>query len=347
MQLQDPQTPRPELLCRVLRIVLDAAVNQFDLQLYCDFLRGGREESTLSEDGTDTRTGTIVPAGTIGALYDQAARSDAASALAAVLLGRLQRQAGALNKATAKAMLPPIMAELLPSVDAGRAEVQRCFQALADAYIATVGAEPPCPTDWARPAEVRRCHLIKPGHVEVEACRVLHMCHSCHMCPKIKEFLEDPTAREFDLTVEFGDHHRGLFVHVQSIFTNLRYSDMENVPYKAPRRNPHRRGATTRLTKTLREWEERHGAWEKRVDAAKTALGALPQDGLRAVLADRYDAIMALNLPTGGPALATTLAVRPTPAIQVTMSDVQTKRKHEEDTQAEGPEPAKRSRADE
>ncbi|KAI5861417.1 hypothetical protein GGS23DRAFT_576734 [Durotheca rogersii] len=268
IELQNLGNVRSMFLHSVLHILLEPAISTFDLERYynrlqLDYPYGCRIFQDGEKEGK--RETRISNAGPIRSFYDWAAAysEDAASRL----LWKLQMQASRATKATVQGILPPLMAELMPSVNTDSVEVQRCFQSLVKIYITkTVGEEPSKPRDWARPAEV------------ISKCRRSNDL-PCDKCREINDFLQDPMAQKHTMDLQFDR------LHLIPSFHQFMFFRVEEVA----------QGHRTCLTKTLGWWERRHQDWEQAAGMATKALQDLPQDKLQELLADQYGTLMALD----------------------------------------------------
>jgi hypothetical protein len=243
LKLSNPDNVRGGFLRRLFGVILGAAISTFDLDLCYAYVR------RLYYSNTD---------GLIPDFYNRALAHSEDSA--SNLLQQFSNQASNAKKDTVSGILLPLMKELLPSVNTGSLKVQTCFQLLVETYITkTVGEEPPKPEDWARPAEVYKCHS-----------------YGCKNCPELNAFLMDREAKEKTIALSVDDQR-----HLKMHFGCLRIEKGD-------------REDKVRFTKTLKKWERRHSDWELDGKATQKKLQDLPKE-LKRALGDKYDMLMALD----------------------------------------------------
>ncbi|KAK4506729.1 hypothetical protein PRZ48_000462 [Zasmidium cellare] len=232
----------------LLHQILDAVVSIFDLEFYDHYVE------TLHTRGPTSTPNT----GPIIALYETATEPQRIT-----LLDNIQKRSLSLSQARWRDFIPAFLKQLITVVDASSPEGQQCVQSLVNSYITTtVGAEPPKPSDWRRPAEVVTYSYPRK---------------TCSCIAQLNDFLLDATASTCELSCKDAPGY---------------YCD---ALYKFDGLDQKRAGNAVTYTKTLKGWEREHRDWKGKADQATRVLRQLPEERLRACLAGRYEEVMELR----------------------------------------------------
>ncbi|KAK0772766.1 hypothetical protein LTR91_025800 [Friedmanniomyces endolithicus] len=196
-------------------------------------------------------------AGPLKELYDHIDLPDRRN-----LLMRIQTQASELPGNLVKTLIMPLCRDVAAFADTTSPHVQECIRDLVDHYIRrAVGYEPEKPDDWAR-----------PGEISMEDNSSLR----CGCVDRINGFLLDPEAASLDIFCQ--DYSLRWRFHSYAYFETR---DREN-------------GGQI-VMKTLKWWNEKYEAWEKRQSDALAEIERIPHAILVHCLGNEYDSIMSLE----------------------------------------------------
>ena len=257
------ESQNKETFTRLLFLVQDAAVTQFQLQHYSSHSKNKHTHHYPYSSWPQTYNDTIESqndARNVVSLYQRVAQSD--QMMASSLLSKIQEQTGAIVQSELYRLIIPFLGQMLGVLDTSLAATSQFFRLMMiTCTVRVVREEPEKPKDWARPDEARDRYCYQSD---------------CRDCQLVNDFMIDPTeqSRRFE---SFKDP------------SHLRWKTIGKCTISDSSCNPI-------VTKTTKTWEEAHAAWEKRASEAQKTFQRLPQTKLKECLGESYEGIMDLRV---------------------------------------------------
>lgn len=257
--------PSDDLVARLLPLVADAAVSQFELQKYSSTSKKSSSQddypySSWPDCCDDCERGRR-DAGILTSLYQHILKFNVMKA--SELLDQIQAQTECLDCDELDRLILPFLEQMMYTMDLRSDEARRFYQRVMTTYMTQlVQKEPVKPSDWARPDEQEECHRKCPD------CRWLH------------EFLMD--SREESCSFVLPKDYSHL---ISSIPRQCKTSIDKS-----------QRPSVLLVTKTLQAWKENHSQWQQRLSKVQATFRRFPQEALRLLLAEKYEAITGLRM---------------------------------------------------